>query len=67
MSQVYVHWRTVKATVLRDGQPQSIPADEVVPGDVVLLSAGSLIPADGVLLMLVAFRLRGRGRATLSA
>ena len=41
---------TAKATVLRDGQPQSIPAEEVVPGDVVLLSAGSLIPADGVLL-----------------
>lgn len=40
----------VKATVLRDGQPQSIPAEEVVPGDVVLLSAGSLIPADGLLL-----------------
>lgn len=41
---------TLKATVLRDGQPQSIPAEQVVPGDVVLLSAGSLIPADGVLL-----------------
>ena len=40
----------IKATVLRDGQPQTIPAEEVVPGDVVLLSAGSLIPADGVLL-----------------
>jgi len=41
---------TIKATVLRDGRLQSIPAEEVVPGDVVLLSAGSLIPADGVLL-----------------
>jgi len=41
---------TIKSTVLRDGQPQSIPAEEVVPGDVVLLSAGSLIPADGVVL-----------------
>ncbi len=39
-----------RATVLRDGQPQSLPAEEIVPGDVVLLSAGSLIPADGVLL-----------------
>jgi len=27
----------IRATVLRDGQPQSIPADEVVPGDVVLM------------------------------
>ncbi len=40
----------IKAMVLRDGQPQAIPAEEVVPGDVVLLSAGSLVPADGVLL-----------------
>jgi Mg2+-importing ATPase len=40
----------VKATALRDGQPQAIPAEQVVPGDVVLLSAGSLIPADGILL-----------------
>ena len=40
----------VKARVLRDGKEQSIPAEEVVPGDVVLLSAGSLIPADGILL-----------------
>jgi Mg2+-importing ATPase len=40
----------IRATILRDGTPQSIPAEEVVPGDVVMLSAGSLIPADGVLL-----------------
>lgn len=40
----------VKASVLRDGKAQPVPAEEVVPGDVVLLSAGSLIPADGVLL-----------------
>ncbi len=39
-----------KATVLRDGQPKSIPIEEVVPGDVAVLQAGSLIPADGVLL-----------------
>lgn len=41
---------TIRTTVLRDGQPQSVPAEEVVPGDVVLLSAGSLVPADGVVL-----------------
>jgi len=40
----------IKAIVLRDGKPQPIPAEEIVPGDVVLLSAGSLIPADGVVL-----------------
>jgi len=39
-----------RATVMRDGQPRQVPREEVVPGDVVLLSAGSLVPADGVLL-----------------
>jgi Mg2+-importing ATPase len=41
---------TSKSTVLRGGQPQGIPSEQVAPGDVVLLSAGSLIPADGVVL-----------------
>jgi Mg2+-importing ATPase len=41
---------TIKSSVLRDGKPQMIPSEQVVPGDVVLLSAGSLIPADGVVL-----------------
>jgi P-type Mg2+ transporter len=41
---------TIKSSVLRGGQPQSLPTDRVVPGDVVLLSAGSLIPADGIVL-----------------
>ncbi|HMN26993.1 MAG TPA: HAD-IC family P-type ATPase, partial [Caldilineaceae bacterium] len=40
----------VNATVLRDGQPQAISAEAVVPGDVVQLTSGSLIPADGVVL-----------------
>ncbi len=41
---------TIKADVLRDGSKKEIPSEEVVPGDVVLLSAGSLIPADGLVL-----------------
>ena len=36
--------------VRRDGQTGEVGVDEVVPGDIVLLSAGSLIPADGVVL-----------------
>jgi Mg2+-importing ATPase len=40
----------VKATVLRDGRETEVPVEEVVPGDVVLLSAGSMIPADCLLL-----------------
>ncbi|MHC1720898.1 MAG: magnesium-translocating P-type ATPase [Clostridiaceae bacterium] len=39
-----------KAIVRRDGTSFSIPAEEIVTGDIVLLSAGSLIPADGVVL-----------------
>jgi P-type Mg2+ transporter len=41
---------SLKTNALRDGKPVSIPTEEVVPGDVVLLSAGSLIPADGLVL-----------------
>ena len=40
----------VKATVLRDGIPVAIPVEAVVPGDVVFLKAGSLIPGDGVII-----------------
>ncbi len=39
-----------KTAVLRDGDRRTIPSQQVVPGDIILLSAGSLIPADGVLL-----------------
>ncbi|WP_448580301.1 HAD-IC family P-type ATPase [Thermaurantiacus sp.] len=35
-----------KATVLRDGARKTIAADEIVPGDVVLLEAGDRVPAD---------------------
>jgi Mg2+-importing ATPase len=41
---------TIRSRVLRGGKPQTLPSEEVVPGDVVLLAAGSLIPADGVVL-----------------
>ena len=41
---------TPTATVLRDGRWQEIKRHEVVPGDVVRVSAGDLIPADGQLL-----------------
>jgi P-type Mg2+ transporter len=41
---------TIKSNLLRDGKPQMLPSEQVVPGDIVALSAGSLIPADGVVL-----------------
>lgn len=40
----------VKATVLRDSQSEEIPNEEVVPGDIVLLSAGKNIPGDCLVL-----------------
>ncbi|MDP3654037.1 MAG: magnesium-translocating P-type ATPase [Rhodoferax sp.] len=40
----------ITATVVRDGKPRYIPVFDLVPGDVVLLSAGSLVPADGRLM-----------------
>jgi Mg2+-importing ATPase len=40
----------VTATVLRDGQPKEIPLRDIVPGDVVKLSAGDMIPGDVRLL-----------------
>jgi len=40
------------ATVMRDGQVTEIPADHVVPGDVMILEAGDFVPADGRLFEL---------------
>ena len=34
------------ASVLRGGQRRTVPGDEIVPGDVVLLEAGDKVPAD---------------------
>ncbi len=34
------------ALVIRDGQRREIPADQIVPGDAVLLQAGDKVPAD---------------------
>ena len=38
------------ARVLRDGQEHQVDAEELVPGDVVLLNAGDRVPADGRLV-----------------
>ncbi len=40
----------LRVNVLRGGRDVSVPAGDVVPGDVVSLEAGTMIPADGVLL-----------------
>lgn len=44
------------AWVLRDGKHLEIEASELVPGDVVLLEAGNIIPADGRLMEISAFK-----------
>ncbi|MBS0332943.1 MAG: magnesium-translocating P-type ATPase, partial [Proteobacteria bacterium] len=41
---------TLTAKVRRDGVVISAPTAEIVAGDVVLLSAGALVPADGVVI-----------------
>lgn len=46
----------LKACVLRDGKSQEIPAERIVPGDVVLVKAGDILPADGTLYQAVDFR-----------
>ncbi|MDR3686445.1 MAG: HAD-IC family P-type ATPase, partial [Coriobacteriia bacterium] len=58
------------ATVVRDGVEQDLPAEELVPGDIVLLEAGDAIPADGRLLEAAALRviesaLTGESEASL--
>lgn len=39
-----------KSRVRRDGEVRELPADQLVPGDVVLVEAGDRVPADGRLI-----------------
>ena len=41
---------TAKTTVIRDGSRQQIEADQLVPGDIILLEAGDVITADARLI-----------------
>jgi P-type Mg2+ transporter len=41
---------SLSAKVLRDGRPVDVPATQIVPGDIVVLAAGDLIPADARLV-----------------
>jgi len=39
----------IKAAVLRDGSSIEIPVEEIVPGDIVILNAGDIVPGDGLI------------------
>ncbi len=36
----------IKAMAFRDGSPHEIPVEEIMPGDIVILDAGDIVPAD---------------------
>jgi len=40
----------LRANVIRDGKEQEVEADKIVPGDIIVLHAGDIIPADCRLL-----------------
>ncbi len=40
----------LKAHVIRDGKQQEILASRIVPGDIAVIKAGDILPADGILL-----------------
>jgi Mg2+-importing ATPase len=40
----------VRSQVSRDGNPVTVPVEDIVPGDIVMLRAGDLVPADGIVL-----------------
>ncbi len=47
----HLHGRLVlKVSAVRDGFPRTVEAHPIVPSDIVLLSAGNLVPADGVVI-----------------
>src|SRR5512144_586113 len=39
-----------ESTVVRDGERQRIPAEQIVPGDIIMVEAGDRIPADARLI-----------------
>ena len=45
------------ATVMRDGRAETIPTERLVPGDMVILEAGNMVPADIRLMEAVQLRI----------
>ncbi len=40
----------IKSEVLRNSQEKEIPLEEIVPGDIIILSAGSVVPGDSLII-----------------
>ena len=40
----------LRSTVLRDGKPQEIIGNQIVPGDILLFKAGDMVPADCLII-----------------
>lgn len=40
----------ITATVIRDGREHELPLSHIVPGDIIFLSPGDLVPADGKII-----------------
>ena len=49
------------ANVKRDGQVQEVPAEELVPGDIVGFEAGDKVPADGRVLVVATLEIEEAG------
>ncbi|MGZ3866793.1 MAG: magnesium-translocating P-type ATPase [Bacteroidia bacterium] len=41
---------SIKATVLRDGREQEVKSEQIIQGDVIILKAGDMIPADCLII-----------------
>ncbi len=55
--QALKNMQVPEAQVLRDGTVQKLPSPDIVVGDIVLLSAGDVVPADGRLVETAALRI----------
>jgi len=44
------HRLALSCRAVRDGVERIVPVDTIVPGDVIVLSAGNLVPADGLVI-----------------
>ena len=46
----YAESLSLSVTTLRGGKATEVPSEQIVPGDIVTLSPGDLVPADGIVI-----------------